>query len=546
MMPASGNRQTFPETPPAFSPMFSPGVNHPQGHTVSSGCSSVRRQLSAAQSLRGHGSSSSLKTIVGRSASVGMGMKARRKSLWNRMKRSPASNGPPLRPSLSTVTNDGAATTTKSDQILSGDGLPSRPRSVPNDNSVDHPSSRHPALSGHSELQRKTIIPPTPLGLPPPPPSSSSSSSSLSLPPPPPPPKLHAPAPPFAHVSAASASSLPPPYESLLSTAPDDALGAPSVNPPPNGSDRPPRPLGPRALRNSSSSPNSRERILSHGSAASLSRVTLMGARELVSGGSTSLSGPNSSSGPRFRTSPPKFKALTMEGAKWTFSSEELQEIVSQAIKQSGRSSSIRLSSLQEACVEIPEELERLDALMHELGVQYRLQVRKRDVLLRAAYACTESPESSSIALRAKLQELHETSVNLDRIAEDLYHARDQAAQISRMLTVHSRSALAMALRKLHSSFLKRTTEVDTLKDRVATLEAERDEAWAQAQEVARDLDALNDTIQSRASTPCLTRSTSRRSSRVMASRKSSLRVSKAGLRLSQRASTASQMARPR
>jgi chromosome segregation ATPase len=231
-----------------------------------------------------------------------------------------------------------------------------------------------------------------------------------------------------------------------------------------------------------------------------------------------------------------------MEAAKWTFSSEELQNIVSQAIRQSGHASSIRLLSQQAAFVEAPEELERLNAMLHELRVQYRLQVRKRDALLRATYAYAESPEFSSVALRSKLQELHETVLDLDRIADELYHVRDQAAQLSRMLAVHSSSALAMALRKLHSSYLKRKAELQSLRDHVHDLETERDEAWTQAQQVARDLDDLNDTLEAHDPSPAATRASSRRSSRVNASRKSYQNMSRAGLRLSRSSMAASQM----
>jgi hypothetical protein len=251
--------------------------------------------------------------------------------------------------------------------------------------------------------------------------------------------------------------------------------------------------------------------------------------------------GSSSFSVPRFQTSPPGFKSLTLEAAKWTFSSEELQAIVSKAITQSGEGSFIRLLSQQAAFVEVPKELERLTTLQNELKVQYRLQARKRDALLKAACACSETAEFNSLISRSRLQELSETMTNLDKLAEELYHARDQAAQLSRMLATHSGSALAMALRKLHSSYLRRTTDMQNLKEYISILEAERDEAWSQAQMVAKDLDDLNDTLQTQDPS---SRTTSRRSSRVIASRKSSIRLSKAGLRVprSQRASMVSQI----
>ncbi|KAI9438228.1 hypothetical protein H4582DRAFT_2148724 [Lactarius indigo] len=230
-----------------------------------------------------------------------------------------------------------------------------------------------------------------------------------------------------------------------------------------------------------------------------------------------------------------------MEAAKWTFSSEELQTIVSNAIKHSAEPSSIRLLTAQAAFTDVPAELERLTALQNELKVRYRVQARKRDALHKAAMVSAETLGSNS--LRMRLQELAEITATLDTIAEELYHAQDQVAQLSRMLAVHSGSALAMALRKLHMSYLKRTAEVQSLQDRVFALEAERDEAWAQAQQVARDLDDLNDTLQTRDSSSAATRRSSR-TSLVMASRVSSTRVSKAGLRTSRslRASMASQI----
>jgi hypothetical protein len=230
-----------------------------------------------------------------------------------------------------------------------------------------------------------------------------------------------------------------------------------------------------------------------------------------------------------------------MEAARWTFTSDDLQAIVSTGIKQSAEPSSIRLLTIQAAFTDVPAELERLAVLENELKVCYKLQVRKRDALHRAAIACAETMGPSSYALRARLEELAEITANLDRTAEELYHARDQAAQLSRMLAVHSGSALAMALRKLHASYLRRVAEIRSLHEQVFTLEAERDEAWTQAQQVARDLDDLNEALRTRDSSPGVSRSLSR-SSLVLASRVSSVRVSKAGLRRSLRASMSSQV----
>lgn len=466
----------------------------------------------------------------------------------------------------------------KSDQAQSVDDLSSHPKSVSSDNSSDTEYLRRPALQERSEFPKKTPSPPqssSPRATVVKSESDCTSPPLLSLPPPPPPPQLQLPLPLVSRVPAVSPSSPPrglprspttqarPPSVDISSedkpkggmslshhslTPPPPTL--PSVKRPYNSlaphstslfrvpvnlplnaynTDRPPRPLGPRApYRNESFSSSSRGLSISNSSTESFSGATVMGSQDLVSERSSTCCG--SSSEPRFQTSPAKFKTLTMDAARWILSQEELHALVSQAIRGSGQASSIRLLSQKAAVVEIPEELGRLNALLDELTVQYRLQVRKRNVLLRATLEYAESPEPCSMPFRSKLQELHETALNLDRIAEEMYHARDQAAQLSRMLAVHSGSALAMALRNLHSSYVKRTADVQSLKDHVSSLEVECDEAWAQAQQVARDLDDLNSTLGTHDSGPD-TRHTSRSSSRIVASRQSNLRFSRVALR---------------
>ena len=585
-MPTSGSSQTFPETPPVFSPMFSPGVSHPWGRALSFLDPTTRQHAFASKTLQGRNNRVSQK--LGRSASIksSVGAKARKISWRCKPKRSSTGNRTPALPSsLSTVTNSDVPTTTKSDQFSSD--LSADPHSTSSGDSPDTAYSQRPAPH-ESGSPRKTLLalPPSPPSQPPSPTETSNSTSpTFSLPPPPPPPQLQAPPPPVSQPPAVSPipspcglppfptqqahppladipsedesqarnilsrRSLTPPPLTIPSVAPHgNAVSSPPTSPdrvPVNlqlnayNTDRPPRPLGPRdPYRNASFIPGSRGRFFSDSSVKPLSRKTIVGAQDLLSGRSSACCGSNSE--PRFQTSPAKFKTLTMEAAMWTFSPDELHSLMSQAIKGSGQASSIRLLSQQAAFVEIPEELGRLNALLDELTVQYRLHVRKRNVLLRATYEFAESPEPSTIAFRSKLQELHETALSLDRIAEEMYHARDQAAQLSRMLAVHTGSALAVALRDLQSSYLKRTLDMQSLKDHVSALEAECDEAWSQAQQVARDLDDLNGALQTGSSSA--TRPTSCSSSRIVVSRQSSLRLSRAGLRLnhSQRTSMAS------
>ena len=567
-MPTSGSTQTFPETPPIFSPMFSSGFGHPRGHTLSILDSSTRQH----SSIKGRSSRASQKFISGRSASAKASMGTTRKKSWrtNLKRSSTANHTPSILSTLSAATNCDTTTTMKSGQTQFADDLSTHPRSVSSDDSSNPEYFRRTALH---ERPKMTLTPP------PSQPSSpratavksepdSTSPTLFSLPPPPPPPQLQLPLPFVSRVPAVSPSSLPcglpaspipqarPPSVNILSedkpqasisltplpalpsvTCPYNSLVPHSTSPcrvPVNlplsayNTDRPPRPLGPRApYRNESFSSGSRGRFLSDSSTESFPGTTVIGSQDPVPGRSSTCCG--SSSEPRFQTSPAKFKALTMDAARWIFSQEELHALVSQAIRGSGRASSIRLLSRQAAFVDIPEELGRLNALLDELTVQYRLQVRKRNVLLRATIEYAESPEPCSAPFRSNLQELHETALNLDRIAEEMYHARDQVAQLSRMLAVHSGSALAMALRNLHSSYVRRTADVQSLKDHVSALEVECDEAWSQAQQVARDLDDLNSTLQTDSSPN--TRHTSHSSSRIVASRQSNLRFSRVGLR---------------
>ncbi len=64
-----------------------------------------------------------------------------------------------------------------------------------------------------------------------------------------------------------------------------------------------------------------------------------------------------------FDAEPIQWKAMTLEAAQWTFTSEELQGTVSTAIRQSAAESFIRVISSHTQHVELPEELERLETV---------------------------------------------------------------------------------------------------------------------------------------------------------------------------------------
>ncbi|KAJ7130135.1 hypothetical protein C8R44DRAFT_871976 [Mycena epipterygia] len=285
---------------------------------------------------------------------------------------------------------------------------------------------------------------------------------------------------------------------------------------------RPPLPVGPRRPSTSALPPQGRNR---NGSVSSIaSNVT--GGRRLAG------------SSPRFQTPPLKWRGYTMDAAKWTFSSAQLQGIVSRAIRQSAEASSIRLLRMETVDKDIPEELHRLEMERTDVKTRYKMLTRRRANLFATLTVHLDGtePEDQTYALRVA-ENLKEISTELDRLAEDLHSADEQIAQLTSLRDVHSASALAMALRKLNASFLKQIAEAEALRSQVESLQAERDEAWSQAVDVANEYDDLNERIEMASPGPS---SYNKRSSRVLAVKKSSIRVSKAGLRSSSRRSSVS------
>ena len=209
-----------------------------------------------------------------------------------------------------------------------------------------------------------------------------------------------------------------------------------------------------------------------------------------------------------------------MEAAKWTFTSSQLQDIVSRAIRQSAEASSIRLLRLEILDNEIPEEKGRLEAQRTELLSRYKSWARRRTALIEALgmYVAGGDEDTAAYAVRM-VDDLRDVTAMLDRFAEELHSVDGQIAVLDSLVQTHTGSALAMALRKLNTSFLKQVSENQALRNQVQTLEAERDEAWQHAEDAAIELDKMESAA------------SSRRSSRISAVRKSSLRVSKAGLR---------------
>ncbi|KAH9854577.1 hypothetical protein C2E23DRAFT_817058 [Lenzites betulinus] len=418
-------------------------------------------------------------------------------------------------------------------------------------------SSTHlqPSSSQSSIPQKRSLSP-----LPSPPPSS------VPLPPSPGPVRSRM----DAHASSISVEQPPPPYmESARSATPPvprvPTPSTPPVQSPAPGSrfvmsDPPAPPSTPlRAAFTPDSTPSKRlprsrppmphgPRAPSHSSASARMRAgSVTSLNSNFGAGSSRMMSMTSHSAPRFQPSRVNFRGLTMEAAQWTLTSQQLQHVVSTAIRQSADASAIRILPQETLETELPTELDRLEARIAELKTSYKLMVRRRNAMLATLARFAEGTEHAEAGHATRVaEELSDLNEGLDQAAEELYTTTDQLNQLVRLHDLHQRSALAMALRKLNNSFLKQVGEVQRLRDAVDMLEAERDEAWQEAQEVAQEFDDFTERIMVEPA-PSSSRdgTLSRRSSRVMIARKNSQRASKAGLRSSlyrrsQRSSTGS------
>lgn len=235
---------------------------------------------------------------------------------------------------------------------------------------------------------------------------------------------------------------------------------------------RPRLPAGPRDRRDGrTASQTGRER---NGSVSSVTST-------LPSGIPRAPAAPMQS--PHFNVPSPKFKGLTMEAAKWTFTSAELQAIVSRAIQQSAEALSIRLLHLDTLDNDIPEDLARLESERRDIQLKYRSLFHRRNKLLDSL----SGPQTAeSLGSMSRIVEaLKEVSGQLDKLTEDLHSVDEQLSHLNNLVLKHSGSALAMALRKLNKNFLEKLSELERVRHEMVRLEVERNDAVKQAEEAA-------------------------------------------------------------
>lgn len=226
-----------------------------------------------------------------------------------------------------------------------------------------------------------------------------------------------------------------------------------------------------------------------------------------------------------------------MEAAQWTFTSVQLQEIVSQAIQQSSEGSALRFLRPDVLEGEIADERHRLELQHTDVKAQYKALVRKRWMLMGALAGHVEGVETSDVTTAVRsVEELAEVLSALDRLADKMHNIVLQMAQLKSLCDVHNTSALAMALRKINGLFVRQMAEKERLQEQIDGLQTERDEAWKHAEDIAQDYDTLESACggcgDARVNADALSLAgSSKRSTRVSAVRKSSIRLSQAGLR---------------
>ncbi|KAG8881833.1 hypothetical protein FRB98_004102 [Tulasnella sp. 332] len=318
-----------------------------------------------------------------------------------------------------------------------------------------------------------------------------------------------------------------------------------------------------RTLKASASQSSSHRSDSSRSGARSLGtrKPRLGGSREkgLKFTGSPLIGQPPTRSGvsvPSFERVPIPWKGLTIDAAKWTLSSDQLQAIVSLAIRQSSEASTTRILSPDVLDTQIPEETQRLEALQVEIKMRYKFQIRKRKLLERSLALHIEGADTDKA--RKLTEDLVESTEACDRLSQELFQVADQLAQMTQLVQRHSSSALSMGLRKLNTSYVKAKGESIDQQLQLAMLEAERDEAWRLAETLERELNQLKDRAKrstlieedvadsgllspTHFSAPILwasgpnsiSASRSSRSSRVSSARANSIRASKTSLRLS-------------
>ncbi|KIK99131.1 hypothetical protein PAXRUDRAFT_823095 [Paxillus rubicundulus Ve08.2h10] len=197
-----------------------------------------------------------------------------------------------------------------------------------------------------------------------------------------------------------------------------------------------------------------------------------------------------------FDPTPIQWKGLPLEAAHWTFSSADLQQIVSKAIRLSAKDSFVRLLSLQALEVDIVQESERLDAERLSAQAKWKFEVCRRTMLIQAlnstAAMFSDSGQGDMGNLLAGLISQLATSIaSCDSQMSCLLRNSDQQSQITAIQHRHWASALIIGLRKVNKAYERQTEELKRVQTRIQTLEDELEDAWREAENMAVEFDVM-------------------------------------------------------
>jgi hypothetical protein len=146
---------------------------------------------------------------------------------------------------------------------------------------------------------------------------------------------------------------------------------------------------------------------------------------------------------PTFDTMQVQWRGLTLDVARWMFSSSELQAMVGRAIRQSADPMCIRLLPIDLLDRDLPAALDDLEVRRERIKAEYKYQVKRRGSLMRALAGSPAGAAPLTTVLKT-IEELADGAAACDRLSEELFMVSDQIAQINRLQDGHSTSALAV------------------------------------------------------------------------------------------------------
>lgn len=137
--------------------------------------------------------------------------------------------------------------------------------------------------------------------------------------------------------------------------------------------------------------------------------------------------------------------------APGTFESQDLQEIVSRAIRASAREHSVRLLRLEVLDQILPAEFEKLETQQLMARARYKYLTEQRQGLLQEllSTATAYSRDDHYVIFTDLIIRLSEIAGACDQTLSDLSQIADRTSQIQKLIDVHGTSALAIALRKV-------------------------------------------------------------------------------------------------